>query len=785
MMLGVIGGGPAPEVAPPAGEPAPASQPEAAGQLVGSSSCRPCHERFYQLWAPSHHGLAMQPYSAAFAKAHLTPHAGPTRVGRHSYRVDVSASAGWMLETGPQGERKLPMVHVLGGKNVYYFLTPGEGGRLQTLPLAYDVRRREWFDTAGSGMRHFPGGEGDDSPLHWMDREYTFNASCYSCHVSQLSTNYDLRTDTYRTVWAEPGINCETCHGPGAEHVRVCRAAADGDPPADLKIVTVTQSRGFTAEQVDATCVPCHAQMAPVTPSFKPGERYFDHYDLVTLEDPDFYPDGRDLGENYTYTLWRLNPCAREGGMDCVHCHTSSGRFRFKDDPNRSCLPCHAARVADVAAHAHHPADSEGSLCIRCHMPMTEFARMKRSDHSLLPPTPAATIAFESPNACTLCHPEEGAAWADKHVREWHARDYQQPVLHRAGLIAAARKEDWSKLPDMLAYLEHADREEVFVSGLIRLLRGCERPEVWAAMPRMLKDASPLVRAAAAEALDGRITADALRGLLGAVRDPYRLVRVRAAATLAVVPRAWLDEAQREAVEVATAEFLGAMHARPDDHASHYNLGNFYMDRGELEQAIACYTRATKLQPRDVAPYVNASLAYNALGRNAEAERSLRAALKVDPKNAAAQLNLGMLLAELGRPKEAEAAFRAAFEHDPTSARAAYNLGVILAEGRLEEALDWCRKAHALRPGEPKYAYTLAYYLHQARRTVEAIRVLRASVVAGAVDPDLYALLGGLHEERGEIADALAVFQQAAGDERLPPQARQAFAARAAGLSRR
>ena len=34
---------------------------------TGSSSCRKCHEKFYQLWAPSHHGLAMQPYTPELA----------------------------------------------------------------------------------------------------------------------------------------------------------------------------------------------------------------------------------------------------------------------------------------------------------------------------------------------------------------------------------------------------------------------------------------------------------------------------------------------------------------------------------------------------------------------------------------------------------------------------------------------------------------------------------------------------------------------------------------------
>ena len=39
------------------------------------------------------------------------------------------------------------MVQAMGGKNVYYFLTPLEKGRLQVLPVAYDVRQKEWFNT--------------------------------------------------------------------------------------------------------------------------------------------------------------------------------------------------------------------------------------------------------------------------------------------------------------------------------------------------------------------------------------------------------------------------------------------------------------------------------------------------------------------------------------------------------------------------------------------------------------------------------------------------------------
>jgi len=37
------------------------------GRYTGTQSCRPCHENFYQLWLPSHHGKAMQAYDDRFA----------------------------------------------------------------------------------------------------------------------------------------------------------------------------------------------------------------------------------------------------------------------------------------------------------------------------------------------------------------------------------------------------------------------------------------------------------------------------------------------------------------------------------------------------------------------------------------------------------------------------------------------------------------------------------------------------------------------------------------------
>jgi tetratricopeptide (TPR) repeat protein len=766
---------------------------------AGSASCRECHEKFYHLWSTSRHGLAMQPYTPELAGRQLTAQQQDIVIGKCRYRAEIGQGfSGWVVESRPEGQKKYRIEHVLGGKNVYYFLTPLDRGRLQTLPVAYDVGKKEWFDTAASGMRHFPGRPAD-APLHWKDRPFTFNTACYSCHVSQLSTNYVPKDDAYHTVWAEPGINCETCHGPAGEHVRAYREAPKGQAPKDLKIISFRQ---FSVEQANETCAPCHAKMAPLTETFSPGGRFFDHFGLTTLEDADFYPDGRDLGENYTYTSWRMSPCVKSGQLKCIHCHTSSGRYRFQgEQANSACLPCHAERVKNATAHTHHKAkgdrrvvpggkgtgtfseaENEPVPCVGCHMPTTEFARMRRSDHSMLPPTPAATLAFKSPNACNICHRDKDAAWSDKYVREWHKRDYQTPVLHRAGLIAEARKSEWQRLPEMLSYLSSPDRDEVYAASLIRLMESCRDERKWPVLLKCMKDPSPLIRAAAARGLAGYFTPESCEALVKAAGDDTRLVRIQATVTLAGCPREMLKEQDLPQIGKATREFMESMMARPDQWSSHYNLGNYFLERGELKLAVAAFEKASSLEPLSVLPLVNASIVYARLGEGAKAEEALRKALELAPDNAAAHFNMGLLKAEQNDLREAEAHLRAALKADPNLAAAVYNLGVLLIKDRWDEGITWCRKAYELRPQDGKYGYTLAFYLCQKGGVDEAARVLEPMIERKTPAAGAYALLGEIYQRQGKLDEAKSVYGRAAANEALSPADRQSFQARLRGL---
>jgi tetratricopeptide (TPR) repeat protein len=689
---------------------------------AGSVSCRECHEKFYTLWSTSHHGLAMQPYTKTFAENNLAPQTEDITIKNKNYRFDIKK--GIVTESFKKDRKNYPVKHVMGGKYVYFFLTPMERGRLQVLPISYEVKTKKWYNTTASFVRHFV--EITDRPVDWKDPMLTFNTACYGCHVSQLKTNYDLKTDSYKSTWAEPGINCETCHSGGEEHNKIAKATPKGLPLKELKIIS---TKTMTPEQRDHICATCHTKGGPITAGFTPGDRYFDHFDLTTLEHPDFYPDGRDLGENYTYTLYMMSPCVKAGKLECMHCHTSSGRYRFKKEKfNDACMPCHEKHVKDPTAHTHHKPESEGSKCISCHMPKTEFARMERSDHSMRPPMPAASIAFKSPNACNICHTDKDARWTDEYARIWRTRDYQSPVIQVSGLIEAGRKRDWSRLEEMLAYITDKYRDQVYAASLIRLLMSCHDEKKWPVLMKALSDPSPLVRSAAAEGLQGYYTPDSVDALLKATLDEYRLVRIRAASSLAVVPVEYIPEQKRKVFQSALNELKTSLMARPDDFGSHYNLGNYYMSLREYKKAAASFETAIKLRPDAVVPYVNASMAYVNLGDKKRAEGILRKALKIEPNNAAANFNLGLLMAELGRMEEAEHVLMTAFMADPQMAPAAYNLCIILAKDRSEEAIEFCKKASEIRPDNPKYAYTLAFYLYQQDQKDEAVQILNALI---------------------------------------------------------
>jgi len=695
-------------------------------EYAGSASCRECHEKFYELWSTSHHAKALQPWTAELA-AELPPQPHPIEAEGRIYMTHITPERGWMSDD--QG-REYNIEYAMGGKNYYNFLTLMEDGRLQVLPVLYDAQHDEWKNTTQSMLRHFEDGT-QDTPVSWRDSMLTFNAECFRCHVSQSESNYDPETDTYATVWEEPGISCEACHGPSSEHIRVCKAAPTNRPPADLKII---KWNDMTVEQQNASCAGCHTKGGAITGSFDTGDLYWDHFDLTTFEHADYYPDGLDLGENYTMGSWWLSPCATQGNLSCTYCHTSSGRYKFKgENANEACLSCHEKRRADAKEHMHHPSGG-ATKCTDCHMAMHSFGGMNQSDHSMRPPMPNLSIATGSRNACTICHTDRSNEWALEQVREWHPTFDQDTEfeMKRALLVQALRNAEWEKLPAVLDYIEAPDSEPLFITSMIRLLPPSGNTRQKTVLRRLTTGAEhPLVRSAAAAALDGDNTPGDHPALLNALSDPVRLVRIRAAERLAAVPKEEVPKQHRKAFEAALKEMWDANNLRLDHWGSHYNAANILMRQQRYTEATAKYDRAHKLRDDIAPPLINAAMAFASLGDLSEAEARLLKAIELPEPSPEAHFNLGLLCAEQGRTDQAETHLRKALELQPQNAQAAYNLAVLVSAKDMPQTFRLLRAAMDADPYNPRYVETLAYYYLQTGQSGLARKILEEALQRG------------------------------------------------------
>ena len=717
-------------------------------EYSGSESCRPCHEKFYHLWANSYHGLAMQPVTKDFIDLEIKDFDIKIKVGTSDFNVFRSKDSLFFSETRIGGEYKeYSAVHTMGGKYVYYFLTGMEKGRLQVLPLAYDCKTDSWYNNQESGVRHFETLD-DTTPLDWMNYLYTFNTTCYSCHVSQLNTNFSIETLGYNTTWNEPGINCETCHGPGYDHIRACVEAGEGNVPQDMKLVVTSL---FSADQHDSSCGSCHAKSNILIPGFPPGGRFYDYFNLVTLENPDFYADGRDLGENYTMTTWAMNSCRISAGFHCVTCHTSSGRYRFSgENPNNACMPCHNDKVDNVSTHTFHIPDSPGSNCIDCHMPKTTFARMDRSDHSFRPPMPEATIAFGSPNACNICHDDQTAGWANEWIKKTHKVDYQSGTIEAGMLIRSAREGDWRVLDKITEGIIKNRFDEVFTTSFIRLMENCDDDRKWPAIFSGTLHSSPLIRAASAHALSGNHSRETFDILVKLAQDDLRVVRLSSAHSLSFFPAQFFDNSDSTIIADVMAEYEQSLVARPDDWASHYNLGNYYNNLGNFNSALNSYSTSINIYPEAIMPLVNAGLINYMLGNYKESEKMFLQALSYSPDNEAALLNLALFYGERGKAGIAIDYYRRLLKVSENSAVAAYNLSILIFEEDQKESLSLSRSATTWEPYNLKYKYTYAYFLYRSGYPDDAELHLIKLLESDNTFIDAYNLLTTILAEKGQ-----------------------------------
>jgi predicted CXXCH cytochrome family protein len=730
--------------APPAPQLAPTHPP---ATYVGAATCAGCHAAQMRDWQGSDHAMAMAPATPAtvrgdFAAARLTHFGVTTTFHRDGDRFLVRTE-------GPDGaEHEYEIAYTFGVDPLQQYLVAFPGGRLQPLPIAWDTRPR-----AEGGQRWFhlypderlnPG-----ERIHWTGRDQTWNRMCADCHSTGLVRNHDLATDSYATRWTDVNVACESCHGPGSRHV----AWAQGPPAqraADTRMGIVAwlaatdggtwrmdeasgiarRSAPLASGELDS-CGGCHARRKPLLSPVVPGTAFLDGYSPSLLDPGLYHADGQIDGEVFEWGSFVQSRMHR-AGVTCSNCHEPHSQ-RLRAEGNAICTQCHLPARFDVAEHHHHAPGSAGAQCANCHMaPNTYMGVDVRRDHSFRVPRPDLSLAIGVPNACTTCHTDRDAAWAQRSVAAWfpqgrHTTPHFGLALHagRTGARDAERRLD--------ALVRDRDQPGIARATAMVLLGRTLSPASLGALRVAVVDPDPLVRSAAPRALPAPPPAPLTQLVAPLLSDPVRLVRIEAARALAAADPLAIPEPHRTALAPALRELEAAEMADSDAPESHVNLGLVHLRRRDPAAAEAAYRTALRLDPAFVPALVNLADLYRARGREGDATAMLRDAVSREPANAEARFAFGLALARARDLPGALAELRRAQALAPDNARHAYVLAIALNDtGAREEALLLLDATHRRHPADREVLLALVALARDAGQDARAVAHARDLV---ALDP--------------------------------------------------
>jgi len=693
---------------------------------VGRESCKECHLREYDLFTGSDHDMAMDHATDETVLGDFNDatfeHFGVTS---RFYRQDGKF---FVYTEGPGGDMQdYEIKYTFGVRPLQQYLIEFPGGRLQCLPICWDTRPEEqggqqWFHIYKD--ERIP----PDDVLYWTRVTQNWNYMCAECHSTNLRKNFNYQEKQYHTTWSEIDVSCEACHGPGSGHLKWAEMVEAGGNPGtipDLGLTVIlkdrdnaswifdpdsTTARRSVPRQSDVLvqmCARCHSRRAVMTENYFHGGSLLNTHWPSLLDEGLYFADGQIQDEVYVYGSF-LQSKMYMAGVVCKDCHEPHSGKVFVQG-NALCYRCHMATKYGSREHHFHDPAKAGASCFDCHMhERTYMVVDPRRDHSIRIPRPDLSDKLGTPNACNQCHQDKTTEWATDYLRKWYGEKLLDKK-HYGETFWAARQAYPEAQDDLIALALNQDNAPMIRATAVSLLGNYPNSSTSELLKRTVADKDPLIRYASLTVIQYSEPEIIRDFCLPRLTDSIMLVRLLAASALSAVPPEMIPGNYTGIFQKTLEEYKASLMINADHPSTFLNLGNLYLNLGDLAKAETSYKEAIQIEPGLVAPYINLADLYRRLNRDNEGKVMLENALKRYPDLAALHYALGLLMVRQGDHESATDQLRQAAEFDPDDPHYSYVYGVALnSMGQPAEAISFLGSALKRHPYDRNILYTLS-----------------------------------------------------------------------------
>ncbi len=374
------------------------------GGFVGSAACQGCHKNIYTTHIKTAHYRDSRPASAATIKGSFKEPRNHFVYNAHM-EVHMEEKDGRFFQTAlfnglPMESEAFGIVIGSGRKGQTYLYWDAD--RLLQLPVSYYTPLDTW-----SNSPNYP-----TNIVYFGKRA---RGQCMECHTSyaRVAETPDRGTviDSASILY---GIDCERCHGPGAQHVAWHMAH-----PGELTGRYIVNAARLSRQQQLDACALCHSGFRnEFTPafSFQVGDT-LENYSSAPYDSS--ATAALDVHGNQ-YGLLTASKCFRlSDKLDCGSCHDAHiNEYGKTEIYSARCVTCHNGaalhscsmpEVKKMLAKTSRPGRVD---CIDCHMPALPSAVITFGVNGKDKPMPDLIRTHR-----VAIYPDISAQWLQVHAR--------------------------------------------------------------------------------------------------------------------------------------------------------------------------------------------------------------------------------------------------------------------------------------------------------------------------------------------------------------------------------